>query len=79
MVSHRFVEHKENPESITFPGNIALFRYSVKLSLGERFDSLKSPEIRDLCMVVLHMCCMQRTVLIFPKLLITLTKKGLLL
>jgi len=35
MPSHTFSKHKENPENITFPGNIALFRYSVELSLTE--------------------------------------------
>ena len=49
------------------------------LSLWECFDSLKSPQIGDLCMTVLHMCCMRLTAHMFPELLISLTKKGLIL
>ena len=39
----------------------------------------ENTEIGDLCMTVLHMCCMQLTAHTFPELLITLTKKGLIL
>nr|DAY54885.1 MAG TPA: hypothetical protein [Caudoviricetes sp.] len=33
MVSDRFSEYKENPENTGFSGFVALFRYSVELSL----------------------------------------------
>lgn len=32
-VSDRFSEYKENPENLVFSGSVALFRYSVELSL----------------------------------------------
>ena len=32
-VSDRFSEYKENPENTGFSGSVALFRYSVELSL----------------------------------------------
>ena len=32
-VSDRFSEYKESPENTGFSGSVALFRYSVKLSL----------------------------------------------
>ena len=35
MVSDRFSEYKENPENTGFSGFVALFRYSVELSLAE--------------------------------------------
>ena len=34
-VSDRFSEYKENPENTGFSGFVALFRYSVELSLAE--------------------------------------------
>lgn len=34
-VSDRFSEYKESPENTGFSGSVALFRYSVELSLGE--------------------------------------------
>lgn len=43
------------------------------------FYILKSPEIGDLCMTVLHMCCIRLTAHTFPELLITLAKKRLIL
>ena len=32
-VSDRFSEYKENPENTGFSGSVALFRYSLELSL----------------------------------------------
>lgn len=45
-VSDRFSEYKENPENTGFSGFVALFRYSVELSLAElrlSFGELQMP------------------------------------
>ena len=52
-VSDRFSEYKENPENTGFSGFVALFRYSVELSLAELW-SLEVKAFQWFC--VLHVC-----------------------